>query len=109
MPDDSEAADDTSDIPEGERGTDIVRTRIESNPATAEYDLLEIVAELEGREIEELPSFYTQVDHFVEHLFKNPPSPEAQMQIEFSYAGYRITLTQRGEVTLVNVKRTLDE
>jgi hypothetical protein len=82
----------------------IVSRSIEPDPESAEYDLLAIVAELEGRAIDELPSLYTSVDHFVERLFEQPPAPEAQMEIEFSYAGYRITLGQNGDVTLVRVK-----
>jgi hypothetical protein len=88
---------------------DIVRASIDPDPQSAEHDLLELIAESEGKAIEELPSFYTQVDHFVEMLFEQPPSPESQMQLSFSYAGYRVTINQRGEVTLLNVKRSIDE
>jgi|GEM_PF-475983 len=86
---------------------DIVRASIEPDPKTAEHDLLELIAESEGVEIEDLPSFYEQVDHFVEMLFKRPPSSESQMQLSFSYAGYRVTVNQKGEVTLLNVKRSM--
>ena len=89
-------------------GTNVVYADISPNSHTAEYDLLEIIAELEGKEIEDLPSLYTQVDHFVETLFKDPPSPESQMEITFSYAGYRITVTQGGSVKLVPVKETIE-
>jgi len=85
----------------------IVRASIEPDPGAAEHDLLELIAESEGKAIEELPPFYDQVDHFVELLFKRPPSPESQMQIAFSYAGYRVTVNQKGEVTLLNVKRSM--
>jgi hypothetical protein len=98
---------------DGEAGTDggtnVVYGEIEPDSTTAEYDLLEIIAELENTSIEELPSLYTQVDHFVETLFENPPSPESQTEITFSYAGYRITVTQDGTVKLVPVKETTEE
>jgi hypothetical protein len=90
-------------------GTDIVYDTIAPIESTAEYDLLELVADLEGVEIDELPSLYTQVGHFVETLFENPPSPESQMEITFSFAGYRITVMQNGDVKLVPVKETLEE
>jgi len=98
-----------ADKVEGNDETDIVRASIEPDPRTVEHDLLELIAESEGKAIDELPSFYDQVDHFVEMLFKRPPSPESQMQIAFSYAGYRVTVNQKGEVTLLNVKRSVAE
>lgn len=90
-------------------GSGVVRDHITPDADTAEYDLLEIIATLEGKDIEELPSLYTQVNHFVESLFEDPPSPESQMEIRFSYAGYRITITQSGDVKLVPVKETIEE
>jgi hypothetical protein len=87
----------------------VVRTTIDPDPQTAEHDLLEIIADLEGCAIDELPSFYTEADHFVEILFENPPSPAAQMEITFSYAGYRVTMNWRGDVELVAVKRSIVE
>jgi|AntRauTorcE11898_2_1112593.scaffolds.fasta_scaffold23260_1 hypothetical protein len=107
MSEDSSTGDDASVDTDG--GTDTVYAEIASDSSTAEYDLLEIIADLEGREIEELPSLYTEVGHFVETLFEVPPSPAAQMEIRFSYAGYRITIAQSGTVKLVPVKETLEE
>lgn len=98
-----------SDDGERDADADVVRTEIAPDPATAEHDLLAIVADLEGSAIDELPSFYDQVDHFVEMLYKRPPSDEAQMEISFSYAGYRISMDQQGRVTILNVKRTREE
>jgi hypothetical protein len=109
MSDDSTTADDSQPVSGTDDDQNIVRAVVVPDSATAEYDLLAIVAELEGTEIEELPEFYRQVGHFVESLFKNPPAPEAQMQLEFSYAGYRITISQRGEITLMNVKRSMEQ
>ena len=93
----------------GPEEQDIVRRTIRPSPEHAEYDLLEVVAELEGVEIEDLPSFYDQVDHLVEMLFRKPPSSETQMQVEFSYAGYRITVDQQGNLTLLDVKKSAPE
>ena len=86
---------------------EIVTASIDPNPETAEYDLLAIVADLEDTEITDLPSLYEQLDHFVEQLYETPPSPKAQLELSFSYAGYRITLTQGGDVTLMNVKQSI--
>lgn len=86
----------------------IVTTEIEPDPETAEYDLLEIIADLDGVDITDLPSLYDQMDHFVETLFETPPAPEAQLELSFSYAGYRISVDQTGAVTLVNVKNPVE-
>lgn len=84
-----------------------VQRTIDPNSETAEYDLLEIIAEEDGVEMDELPSLYEQVGHFVGQLFDDPPSDEAQMEIQFSYAGYRVKVSQEGHVTLVEVKQSL--
>ncbi|MEF8787412.1 MAG: HalOD1 output domain-containing protein [Haloarculaceae archaeon] len=107
MTEDTSTVDDASVDADG--GVDTVYAEIEPDSSTAEYDLLELIAGLEGKEIEELPSLYTEVDHFVESLFKVPPSPAAQMEIRFSYAGYRVTISQTGAVKLVPVKESLRE
>jgi len=53
-------------------GIGIVRCQITLDPETSEYDLLEILADLDGCEIEELPSLYNEVEHVVETLFRTP-------------------------------------
>ena len=85
----------------------ILRTTIPPNPETAEYAFLEVIADLEGVEIEALPSLYEQLDHFVELLFKQPPARESQVELSFSYCGYRVRLTQDGQLTVLGVKNTL--
>jgi len=96
-----------SDDDEHADGSGMVRREIAPDPETAEYDLLEILAEVEMCEIEELPALYNEVEHVVETLFRTPPSAAAQMSISFSYAGYRITIDRTGTVQLVDVKDTI--
>jgi hypothetical protein len=93
---------------DGDPDVGIVRRRISTDPAEAEFDLLAVIADLEGTTEEDLPSLYHELDHVIETLFETPPSPESQLQIAFSYAGYRITMDQRGTVELVKVKESLD-
>lgn len=66
-------------------------------------DVAEIVAELEGEGATDLPALYDTVDHLVEHMFSTPPPLEAQCRLEFTYEGYRITLTQDGRATFMKV------
>jgi hypothetical protein len=92
-----------------ERGdSGIVRFEIDPNPETAEYDLLEGIARHRHVAIEELPSLYRCIDHLVQSMFEDPPDREAQVELQFSYAGNRVTITQRGYVKLVPVRETLD-
>ena len=96
-----------SDREELQNGAGIVRRRIDPEPSTAEYDLLEIIAELEDCEIEALPSLYNEIDHVVETMFETPPSERAQIEVSFSYAGYRVSVDRKGFVELVPVKKSL--
>lgn len=59
----------------------------------------ETVADLSGREVDELRPLYDCVDHLLEHLYSDPPSPSADVEIAFSYEGYRITMYQDGRAT----------
>ncbi|ELZ23583.1 hypothetical protein C475_14968 [Halosimplex carlsbadense 2-9-1] len=95
-------ADDAGGEPPG-----IVRAQIDARSETADNEFLELIARLEGVDATELPSLYHEVDHTIENLFKRPPSRDAQMEISFSYAGYRVTIDQRGNVRLVRVGDTV--
>ena len=103
--DDSEA--ETSAVDVDEDG--ILQFAIEPDPESAEYDLLSVLSEHEGVGIEELPPLYSVLDQFVGEMFDDPPSESAQLEMTFSYAGYRVTVTQGGHVTLVPVKESLTE
>lgn len=52
-----------------------------------EVNVVEVIAEFEGRESSELSSLYDTIDDVIERLFSDPPSPEAQAQLEFTYEG----------------------
>ena len=81
----------------------VVHTEIDPDSDTSEYAFLEAIAEREGVEMEALPPLYDSVDHFVELLFDQPPSKEAQVELQFSYCGYRVRIDQTGHVTLLPV------
>jgi len=81
-------------------GEYITHTWIEPDSTTAEYAFLELIAEHTGEDIETLPPLYDEVDHFLETLFTDPPSEQAQLGLEFSYCGFRIRIDQSGHVTL---------
>jgi hypothetical protein len=66
-------------------------------------DVAEVIAELDDRSVSEGPSIYRTIDDMIEQLFSDPPAPEAQAVLQFSYEGYRITLNQDGHATFMRV------
>lgn len=84
-------------------GEYITHTWIEPDSTTAEYAFLELIAEHRGEDIETLPPLYDEVDHFLETLFTDPPSEQAQLGLEFSYCGFRVRIDQSGHVTLLRL------
>lgn len=68
-----------------------------------EIDIAKIVADLEGEEATDISSLYNTIDHVVEHLYSNPPPIEAQAELEFTFEGYRIELSQDGKATFMKI------
>lgn len=62
-------------------------------------DITETVAELKGVESDELSPLYDSIDHVVDNIFSEPPQPDAEVEVSFSYEGFRITVSQDGEAT----------
>lgn len=104
-----EDGDEGSDPDEPLSGSGVLHRRIDPDPDTAEHDVLEIVAELEDVELDQLPPLYNELDHLIEQLFRTPPSNRSQAALSFSYAGHRIKITRSGTVELVAVKESLSE
>ncbi|ADB63718.1 hypothetical protein Htur_4989 (plasmid) [Haloterrigena turkmenica DSM 5511] len=57
--------------------------------------------DFEGVDSAELPPIYDCVDGMLNELFSNPPAPEAQMEVTFSYHQYRVTVEQNGNAKFV--------
>jgi hypothetical protein len=91
------------DWPQRPAGT-VVRRTIAPDASSAEFALLDIVADLEGCAIDELPSFYDAVGSFVGALYREPPSEESGMELQFSYVGYQVRLHQDGQVRVADVE-----
>lgn len=73
------------------------------NQKDPEVDVVEIVAELEGVDTTQLSTLFRTIDNLIKQLYSQPPSPQAQMTLEFSYEGYRIRLNQDGHATFMKV------
>ncbi len=72
-----------------------------NNPA---IQIVETIMRLEEVDSTELPTIYDCVDGMLDELFSNPPSPSAQMELQFSYHSYRITIEQNGNARFVKIK-----
>ena len=83
-------------------GSDIIHRELDTsveNPATEVA-----VADIEGKEATDLTETYGCIDGVLDEIYSDPPSPEAQMQVEFSYEGYRITIEQDGAAKFVKIE-----
>jgi hypothetical protein len=82
----------------------IVHRKLDTNVTNPAVEVAEAVADIEGTESTDLSSMYECVDGVLDNVFSNPPSPEAQMEIEFTYESYRITVEQNGDAQFVKTK-----
>ena len=80
-----------------------VRRQFDREDNDPVFDIVETVAELEDKPMEQLPSLHDTVNDLLEHIFSEPPAPEAQVEIEFTYAGYRIKIFQDGRATFLKI------
>ena len=70
--------------------------RLDTDAGNPAVQVAEVVAELKGTEPDQLESTYDQIDHVLDHIFSNPPSPDADVVVAFTYEGYRVTVAQDG-------------
>ncbi|WP_276272160.1 HalOD1 output domain-containing protein [Haloarcula litorea] len=86
----------------------IVEREVEPGEETPNYRVLETIADVEDVDETELPPLYPRIDHILDELFSEPPVPESQIEISFSYHGYRVRITQEGVVSLRKLEDDLD-
>ena len=88
---------------ENDPESEIIRRELDSdveNPAT---QVVDAVVDIEGGDPSELTPIWGCVDGVLDHLFSDPPAPEAQMEVAFTYEGYRITIEQNGRAAFVEI------
>lgn len=76
--------------------TGIIRRELDPEGDEPGMEVVWAVADLTEKDIDEVANMYDCLDHVLDHIFSNPPSPEAQVEITFSYEGFRITVDQDG-------------
>lgn len=82
---------------------EIVRRELNTDRDEPAVTIAEVVADLEGKQADELATTHDCIDGIISELFSTPPSPEAQMTVAFTYSGYRITVEQSGAAEFVRV------
>ena len=82
----------------------IIRKELETDTDDPAVQVAESVAEIEEKETTDLAAMYECVDGVLDNIFSQPPDPTAQMQIEFSYETYRITIHQDGIAEFVKTE-----
>lgn len=80
---------------------EIIHRSLDTEGDNPGVQLVELIADIEDRDMLDLPNMYECADGMLDNLFSDPPAVEAQMQVVFSYTGYRITIEQTGTVKLV--------
>jgi len=82
----------------------MVRRTVDTSAGEPAARIAEMVADIEETEPTRLSNMWECTDGVLDHLFSNPPSPEAGMKVTFSYEGYRITVEQDGTAEFVRVE-----
>lgn len=83
----------------GEPDDGAVSVQFDTDTEEPGLAVAEAVAEIEGRDTTDLAAIYGCIDHVVDHIYSDPPAPEANVEVSFDYEGYRVTMRQDGEAT----------
>lgn len=87
----------------GDRGSEIVHRELDTTRQSPAVEVAEIVADLDGRDVADLATIWDCIDDMLANVFSEPPDPEAQVEVTFSYEGYRITVEQNGHAEFVSI------
>jgi hypothetical protein len=82
----------------------IIRRDLETDEREPASAISEVIAEIEGEDPTDLPAIWACTDGMLANMFSDPPKPAAQMQIEFSYQDYRITVHQDGTAEFLKLE-----
>lgn len=83
---------------------EIIHRNLDTDAGNPAIEVVGAVADIEGRNATELTAVHDCIDGILDELFSNPPAPESQAVVEFSYEAYRITVEQNGRATFVKTE-----
>ena len=78
---------------------DEYRTTFDTDENQPNVDITETVAEMKDIQSDELSPLYESIDHVVDNIFSEPPDPQADVEVSFTYEGFRVTVCQDGSAT----------
>ncbi|MDH5021580.1 HalOD1 output domain-containing protein [Halobacterium rubrum] len=81
----------------------IVRRELDPDGPAPGEQVGEIVASLAEGDVENAPVADHQIDDVLSPVFSDPPAPDAQVEISFTYGPYRVTVEQNGRARFVEV------
>lgn len=88
---------------EEDTASDVYYRRLDTDREAPAEEISEVVAELEDTPNEELTPVWVVIDDVLQNLFSDPPSSDAEVQVAFSYEGYRIVVDQDGSATFTEL------
>ncbi len=62
---------------------EIVHRELDTSREEPAAAIAEVVADLKGTPVKELPTVYYCIDGMLSNLYSNPPASEAQMTVEY--------------------------
>lgn len=84
--------------------SEVVHRELDTDAEHPGIEVVAVIADIEGREMTDLSRLHDCIDGILDNLFSEPPSPEADMRIAFTYENYRISVTQDGSATFVRTE-----
>ena len=81
--------------------SEMIYRQIDTDAENPAVEIAELIAEFEGKDATDLTTIYERVGDVLDNIFAEPPAPDAQLAVEFTYEGYRITVEQDGTATFV--------
>ena len=79
--------------------SEVVHRELDPERGEPNVQIAEAVADIKETDPAELTSMYSCIDHTIDHIFSNPPAPDANVEVEFDYEGCHITVQQNGDAT----------
>ncbi len=85
----------------GNRDDELIHRELNTDRGVPAVAIAEGVADFEGTRVSELTPTCDCIDGMIAESYPNPPSPEAQITVEFTYRGYRSTVERSGAAQFV--------
>ena len=79
--------------------SEVVHRELDPERGEPNVQIAEAVADIKEVDAAELQNMYGCIDHTIDHIFSDPPAPDANVEVTFDYEGCRITVEQNGDAT----------